>query len=232
MRPLLVPLLAALFVTCASAGDEAPPVAQARDAFSIDAQGSNQERYGAVLAPCQDGYVAAAGASARVNLAGSNFFPPTPIPTAPFVAQGVACDKVGLLLRVLAVGSNGLASWTADAGWQSQYSAATFSAEATSAGARPAASTPPIPPRAAGLASGSPGSSSCSCIELDESENRRKLKLTNKKTGDSLTFDAEDNTVTLEATTALTLKAVGAISIEAPLVTIAGRVVRPSADPL
>jgi len=69
-------------------------------------------------------------------------------------------------------------------------------------------------------------------IELDESEKSRKLKLTNKKTGDSLTFDAEDNTVTLEATTALTLKAVGAISIEAPLVTIAGRVVRPSADPI
>jgi len=38
--------------------------------------------------------------------------------------------------------------------------------------------------------------------------------------------------VTLHATTALTLKAVGAISIEAPLITIAGRVVRPSADPI
>lgn len=69
-------------------------------------------------------------------------------------------------------------------------------------------------------------------IELDETVKSRKLKLTNKKTGDALTFDAEDNTVTLEATTALTLKAVGAISIDAPLITIAGRVVRPSADPL
>jgi len=69
-------------------------------------------------------------------------------------------------------------------------------------------------------------------IELNETAKRRKLKLTNKKTGDALTFDAEDNTVTLEATTALTLKAVGAISIDAPLVTIAGRVVRPTADPI
>ncbi|MCA2980736.1 MAG: hypothetical protein INH37_20915, partial [Myxococcaceae bacterium] len=69
-------------------------------------------------------------------------------------------------------------------------------------------------------------------IELDETAKSRKLKLTNKKTGDALTFDAEDNTVTLEATTALTLKAVGAISIDAPLVTIAGRVVRPTADPI
>ncbi len=52
---------------------------------------------------------------------------------------------------------------------------------------------------------------------------RGKLKLTNKKTGDALTFDA---------TTALTFKAVGAISIDAPLITIAGRVVRPTADPI
>jgi hypothetical protein len=47
-------------------------------------------------------------------------------------------------------------------------------------------------------------------IELDESKHSRKLKLTNKKTGDHLVFDAEENTVTLEATTALTLRAVGA----------------------
>ena len=55
---------------------------------------------------------------------------------------------------------------------------------------------------------------------------------TNKKTGDHLIFDAEENTVTLEATTALTLRAVGAISLEATQVTIAGRVVRPIAEPI
>ncbi len=69
-------------------------------------------------------------------------------------------------------------------------------------------------------------------VELDESEKGRKLRLTNKKTGDHLVFDAEENTVTLEATTALTLRAVGAISIEALQVTIAGRLVRPIADPI
>ena len=69
-------------------------------------------------------------------------------------------------------------------------------------------------------------------IELDESKDSRKLKLTNKKTGDHLIFDAEENTVTLEATTALTLRAVGAISLEATQVTIAGRVVRPIAEPI
>jgi len=69
-------------------------------------------------------------------------------------------------------------------------------------------------------------------VELDETDKGRKLKLTNKKTGDHLVFDAEENTVTLEATTALTLRAVGAITIDAMHVTIAGRVVRPVADPI
>jgi uncharacterized protein involved in type VI secretion and phage assembly len=69
-------------------------------------------------------------------------------------------------------------------------------------------------------------------IELDESEGSRKLKLTNKKTGDHLLFDAEENTITLEGTTAVTIRAVGAISLEATQVTIAGRVVRPVADPI
>jgi len=43
-------------------------------------------------------------------------------------------------------------------------------------------------------------------IELDESKDSPKLKLTNRKTGDHLVFDAEENTVTLQATTALTLR--------------------------
>lgn len=69
-------------------------------------------------------------------------------------------------------------------------------------------------------------------IELNESQGTRKLRLTNKKTGDHLVFDAKENTVALEATTALTLRAIGAISLEATQVTIAGRVVRPIADPI
>jgi uncharacterized protein involved in type VI secretion and phage assembly len=69
-------------------------------------------------------------------------------------------------------------------------------------------------------------------IELDESEGARTLKLTNRKTGDHLIFDAEENTVTLEGTTAVTIRAVGAISLEATQVTIAGRVVRPVPDPI
>jgi uncharacterized protein involved in type VI secretion and phage assembly len=69
-------------------------------------------------------------------------------------------------------------------------------------------------------------------VELDEGEGSRKLRLTNKKTGDHLVFDAEENSVTLEATTAITLRAVGAISLDAAQITIAGRPVRPVADPI
>lgn len=69
-------------------------------------------------------------------------------------------------------------------------------------------------------------------VELDESAGTRKLKLTNRRTGDHLVFDAETNTVAIEATTALTLRAVGAIVIDAPHVTIAGRVVRPVPEPI
>ena len=69
-------------------------------------------------------------------------------------------------------------------------------------------------------------------IELDESKGARKLKMTNKKTGDHLVFDAEENSVTLSATTALTLKAVGALTLEGIQITIGGRLVRPIADPI
>ena len=69
-------------------------------------------------------------------------------------------------------------------------------------------------------------------IELDESEGARKLKLTNRKTGDHLLFDAEENSVTLAGTTAITIKAVGAISLEATQITIGGRVVRPIGQPI
>jgi len=69
-------------------------------------------------------------------------------------------------------------------------------------------------------------------IEMDESKDAKKLKLTNRKTGDFLLFDAEENTITLQGTTAITIKAIGAISLEAAQVTIAGRIVRPVADPI
>ena len=70
------------------------------------------------------------------------------------------------------------------------------------------------------------------CVELDERIGRRRLQLTNRKTGDHIVFDAEANTVTLEGTTAVTIRATGAVRIEATQVFIAGRPVRPVGDPI
>ena len=67
-------------------------------------------------------------------------------------------------------------------------------------------------------------------IELDETKGARKLKLTNKKTGDNLVLDAETNSIVLEGTTSIAIRAVGAISLEAAQINIGGRVVRPVAD--
>ncbi len=64
-------------------------------------------------------------------------------------------------------------------------------------------------------------------IELEESSGGRKLQLKNLRTGDHLVFDAEENTITLQGTTAITIRAVGAISLEATQITLNGRVVRP-----
>jgi hypothetical protein len=44
---------------------------------------------------------------------------------------------------------------------------------------------------------------------------------------DYLVFDAEENTITLQGTTAITIRAAGAISLEATQLILNGRVVRP-----
>ncbi len=62
-------------------------------------------------------------------------------------------------------------------------------------------------------------------VELDESEGGKKLKITNKVSGDHVLFNAEDNTVSVEATTALHITATGSIRIQALEVLINGRVV-------
>lgn len=69
-------------------------------------------------------------------------------------------------------------------------------------------------------------------IEMDEATGAERLKLTNKRTGDALTFDARDNTITLNATTAVVIRAVGAIELDAAQITIKGRQVRPIAAPI
>lgn len=67
-------------------------------------------------------------------------------------------------------------------------------------------------------------------LELDETEGSRRLKITNKKTDDYLEFDAEKNTITLQGTTAIVIRATGGISLEATHITIGNRVIRPVED--
>jgi hypothetical protein len=69
-------------------------------------------------------------------------------------------------------------------------------------------------------------------IELDESKGGKKLKITNKLSGDHVLFNAEENTMTVEATTALHINATGSIRIQATEVLINGRVVAPVGRPI
>ncbi|MBU1483178.1 MAG: hypothetical protein KKH12_16060 [Gammaproteobacteria bacterium] len=69
-------------------------------------------------------------------------------------------------------------------------------------------------------------------IEVSGAENARKLRLTNQKTGDTLTMDQETNEVLLSATTRLVLKAEGEVEIDALNVTINNRPVKPGTEPI
>lgn len=63
-------------------------------------------------------------------------------------------------------------------------------------------------------------------VELDESDGANKLRLSNVVTGDTVWMDGESNEIMVAATTRLTLKAVGAVDIDAAVITIGGRPVR------
>lgn len=67
-------------------------------------------------------------------------------------------------------------------------------------------------------------------IEMDESEKDHKLRLLNRKTGDQIILDADQNSITIQGTTAIVIKAVGAITLDAAQISIQGRAVRPVAD--
>lgn len=69
-------------------------------------------------------------------------------------------------------------------------------------------------------------------IVVDETEGRRRIELVDRLTGDRVLIDGEDHTVTIEGTTAVTLRTLGAIAIEGNHITIGGRVVRPVAEPI
>ena len=57
----------------------------------------------------------------------------------------------------------------------------------------------------------------------DESLGAKKLRLKNRKTGDFIELDAEQNTITIQATTALTIRATGIVDISGALLQLNGR---------
>ncbi len=63
-------------------------------------------------------------------------------------------------------------------------------------------------------------------IEIDATQGQRKLRITNQKTGDNITLDQERNSILIQATTSLHLRAEGEIVLDAPLITIGGRPVK------
>ena len=67
-------------------------------------------------------------------------------------------------------------------------------------------------------------------IEVNNAEGTRKLRLSNLRTGDVVWLDAQTNEIMVAATTRLTLKAIGAIDIDAAVITIGGRPVRLGID--
>lgn len=69
-------------------------------------------------------------------------------------------------------------------------------------------------------------------IQLDESAGARKLRLVNRKTGDFIELNAEDNSITIQATTALTIKATGLVDIRAAMLQLNGRPVLAGGKPI
>jgi hypothetical protein len=69
-------------------------------------------------------------------------------------------------------------------------------------------------------------------IVLDERPGSEALRLVNRRTGDKVEIDAVRNSVTVRATTELSLQAVGAITLQALAITLNGRPVAPSPEPI
>ena len=95
--------------------------------------------------------------------------------------------------------------------------------------------TDEVPPEVQGIEEATIWSSENFAIVMDDTPKARKLRIVSRKTAgidgkpqDLIEIDAEDNSVTIRATTALNLNAVGIISINAANVLIKGRKVVPT----
>ena len=69
-------------------------------------------------------------------------------------------------------------------------------------------------------------------IVLDERPGLKALRLVNRRTGDRVELDAVTNSITVQATTELKLQAVGNITIQALAITLNGRPVAASPEPI
>lgn len=66
----------------------------------------------------------------------------------------------------------------------------------------------------------------------DRSGVNSKLLIENKDTGDRIEFDGATAGISIEGKTAVVIKAIGVIQLEALQITLNGRTVRPSSDPI
>jgi len=68
--------------------------------------------------------------------------------------------------------------------------------------------------------------------EICEKAGNRFHRITNKKNGDYIEMNAEDNTVKIKATTSLIIDVVGLVDVRGAQVQINGRIVNPTPDPI
>jgi len=69
-------------------------------------------------------------------------------------------------------------------------------------------------------------------ILLDDTQDGRVLQIINRKTGDLIEMNAEENSITIQGTTSVDIQSIGIVNIDAPNVQIKGRKVTPSNKPI
>lgn len=69
-------------------------------------------------------------------------------------------------------------------------------------------------------------------VELDERADGRRLALTNRATGDRIVLDGETNAIQIEATTNISISAIGRVSVDGLVISLNGRVVAPGPNPI
>lgn len=69
-------------------------------------------------------------------------------------------------------------------------------------------------------------------ILFDDTDGERKLVIKSRKTNQAIEFDTEQNALTIRGTTAISIEAIGVVSIDAAQILLNGRSVMPSGSPI